>query len=234
MNPILDLSDRLSVLPILHANGDFALEVRRHLTVLQPDCIALPLPPSFAEPVEEGVEALPHISVAIQREITLEGAYNYVPIDPCQGVIAAVRTGMDMGIDRAYIDLEVGSYEESELLLPDPYALKEVSLERFVAAMVPALTAPLDGSQRLARIRRMAYELHLLELEYERVVLVCSVADWPWIRQAFADRADYAQHERSITPPVCRPVAADCLYFALGELPHITHQYEHRRAEMVA
>ena len=234
MNPILDLSDRLSVLPILHANGDFALEVRRHLTVLQPDCIALPLPPSFVESVEEGVEALPHISVAIQREITLEGAYNYVPIDPCQGVIAAVRTGMDMGIDRAYIDLEVDSYEESELLLPDPYALKEIPLERFVAAMVPALTAPKDGGQRLARIRRMAYELHLLELEYERVVLVCSVADWPWVRQAFADRADYAQHERSITLPVCRPVAADCLYFALGELPHITHQYEHRRAEMVA
>ena len=102
MNPILDLSDRLSVLPILHANGDFALEVRRHLTVLQPDCIALPLPPSFARTVEEGVEALPHISVAIQREITLEGAFNYVPIDPCQGVIAAVRTGMDMGIDRAH------------------------------------------------------------------------------------------------------------------------------------
>ena len=100
--------------------------------------------------------------------------------------------------------------------------------------MVPALTAPQDGGQRLARIRRIAYELHLLELEYERVVLVCSVADWPWIRQAFADRADYAQHERSITLPVCRPVAADCLYFTLGELPHITHQYEHRRAEMVA
>ena len=54
MNPILDLSDRLSVLPILHANGDFALEVRRHLTVLQPDCIALPLPPSFAEGPVEG------------------------------------------------------------------------------------------------------------------------------------------------------------------------------------
>ena len=80
----------------------------------------------------------------------------------------------------------------------------------------------------------MAYELHLLELEHERIVLVCSVADWPWIRKAYSDRARYTQHERSITLPVCRPLAADCLYFALGELPHITHQYEHRRAEMLA
>ena len=234
MNSVLDLSERLSVLPILHGSGDFALQVRRHLTNWSPDCVALPLPPSFAEPVEQGVNRLPQISVAIQREISIEGAYNYVPIDPCQGVISAVRTAMDLGTHRAYVDLEVGSYEENELVLPDPYALKEVSLERFVAAMVPALTAPNDGDQRLTRIRRMAYELHLLELEHDRIVLVCSVADWPWIRQAYSDRAQYTQHERSITLPVCRPLAADCLYFALGELPHVTHQYEHRRAEMLA
>lgn len=234
MNSVLDLSERLSVLPILHGSGDFALQVRRHLTNWSPDCVALPLPPSFAEPVEQGVNRLPQISVAIQREISIEGAYNYVPIDPCQGVISAVRTAMDLGTHRAYVDLEVGSYEENELVLPDPYALKEVSLERFVAAMVPALTAPNDGGQRLARIRRMAYELHLLELEHDRIVLVCSVADWPWIRQAYSDRARYTKHERSITLPVCRPLAADCLYFALGELPHVTHQYEHRRAEMLA
>ncbi|MEC8646171.1 MAG: hypothetical protein VXY00_04265 [Candidatus Latescibacterota bacterium] len=234
MNSVLDLSERLSVLPILHGSGDFALQVRRHLVNWSPDCVALPLPPSFAEPVEQGVNRLPQISVAIQREISIEGAYNYVPIDPCQGVISAVRTAMDLGTHRAYVDLEVGSYEENELVLPDPYALKEVSLERFVAAMVPALTAPNDGDQRLARIRRMAYELHLLELEHDRIVLVCSVADWPWIRQAYSDRARYTKHERSITLPVCRPLAADCLYFALGELPHVTHQYEHRRAEMLA
>ena len=234
MNSVLDLSERLSVLPILYGSGDFALQVRRHLTNWSPDCVALPLPPSFAEPVEQGVGRLPQISVVIQREISIEGAYNYVPIDPCQGVISAVRTAMDLGAHRAYVDLEVGSYEENDLVLPDPYALKEVSLERFVAAMVPVLTAPKDGDQRLARVRRMAYELHLLELEHERIVLVCSVSDWPWIRKAYFDRIRYTQHERSITLPVCRPLVADCLYFALGELPHITHQYEYRRAEMLA
>ena len=118
MNSVLDLSERLSVLPILHGSGDFALQVRRHLMNWSPDCVALPLPPSFAEPVEQGVNRLPQISVAIQREISIEGAYNYVPIDPCQGVISAVRTAMDLGTHRAYVDLEVGSYEENELVLP--------------------------------------------------------------------------------------------------------------------
>ena len=101
-------------------------------------------------------------------EIFIEGAYNYVPIDPCQGVSA--DTAMDLGT-RAYVDLEVGSYEENELALPIP--AKRCFAQRF-SAMVPALTAPNDGDQRLARIRRMAHEPHLLELEHDRIVLVCS------------------------------------------------------------
>jgi hypothetical protein len=201
---------------------------------MRPDCVAVPLPPSFADAVELGVERLPQVSAVVQREVTLEGEYNYVPIDPCQGVIADVRTAIDLDVDRAFVDLEVESYEEQGLVLPDPYALKEVALEKFLAALLPALPPPLPGGQRQERIRRMAYELHRLELEYERVVFVCSVADWPWLRQAYAARAPYIEHQRTGTLPECRKVAADCLYFALGELPYITHLYEYRRAEMVA
>ncbi|MFT5087254.1 MAG: hypothetical protein ACI906_002017 [Candidatus Latescibacterota bacterium] len=234
MNPVLDLSERLSVLPIIYGSGDFAIEVRRRLLSMRPDCVAVALPASFADAVESGIERLPVISAVVQREITLESEYNYVPIDPCQGIIAAVRTAMDMEVDRAFIDLEVESYEEQELVLPDPYALKEVAFEKFLAALLPALPPPLMGEQRQERIRRMAYELHRLELEYERVAFVCSVADWPWVRQAYAERAPYIDHQRTGTLPECRRVAADCLYFALGELPYITHLYEYRRAEMVA
>ncbi len=231
---ILDLSPQLSVLPIVYGSGDFALEVRRRLEHLRPDCVAVALPPSFAAALEEGVERLPQVSVVIQRELTLESEYNYVPIDPCQGVIAAVRTAMEMGAERAYVDLEVEAYEEQGLVLPDPYALKEVALEKFSAALLPALPSPEDGGQRQQRICRMAYELHRLELEYERVVFVCSVVDWPWVRQAYTQRASYVQHLRTGSLPECRRVAEDGLYFALAELPYITYLYEHRRAEMVA
>ncbi len=234
MNPVLDLSERLAVLPILYGSGDFAIEVRRRLLSLRPDCVAVALPPSFADAVERGVEQLPIISVALQREVTLEGDYSFVPIDPCQGIIAALRTAFDLGADRAFVDLEVEAYEEQGLVLPDPYALKDVVFERFLAALLPALPPPSDGGQQQKRIRRMAYELHCLEMEYERIVFVCSATDWPWIRQAYQQRADYVQHQRGGSLPERRRVAADSLYFMLGELPYLTHMYEHRRAEMVA
>ena len=71
MNPVLDLSPRLSALPIIYGSGDFALETRRRLLAMAPDCVAVALPPSFADPVEEGVSRLPQISLALQREISL-------------------------------------------------------------------------------------------------------------------------------------------------------------------
>ena len=124
MNGVLDLSPSLSVLPIIYGSGDFALEVRRRLQQLDYDCLAVALPPSFASEVEKGVEYLPQVSVVLQPEATVEGTYSYVPIDPCQGIIAAIREAMEKGVERAYVDLETGVYEEQELILPDPYCQK--------------------------------------------------------------------------------------------------------------
>ena len=234
MNRVLDLSPRLSVLPLVHGSGDFALEVRRRLRQLEGDCVAVALPPSFADEIERGVERLPQISVVVQPEATPEGSYNFVPVDPCQGVIAAIREAMERGIDRAYVDLEVGVYEEHSLVLPDSYALKEVALEKFLASLLPALPAPVPGGQRQDRVRRMAYELHRLELEYERTVFVCSATDWPWIRQAYQARAPYPPHHPAPGMPQLQRVAEEYLYFVLGELPYITYLYEYRRAELMA
>jgi len=234
MNDVLDLSPHLTVLPIVYGSADFALEVRRRLRREPFDCLAIPLPPSFSDPVEQGVEMLPQISSVLQREISLDGEINYAPIDPCQGVIAGIREAMERGVERAYVDLEVAAYEETGLALPDPYALKEVMLEKFLAALLPALLAPEEGSQRQSRIRRMAYELHRLELEYERVVFVCSVEDWPWIRQAYRMREKYEDHNSTIGMPRLQRIGENSLYFVLGELPYITYLYEHRRAELMA
>ena len=162
MNSLLELSPRLWVLPVVYGSGDFALEVRRRLRDQPCDCVALALPPSFASAVERGVELLPQISVALQPEPDFEGGYTLVPIDPCQGVIAALRHALEQGIERAWVDLEVAEYEVPQVPLPDPYALKQLSLEKYLAALLPSLPAPAEQSQRLDRIRYMAYQLHCL------------------------------------------------------------------------
>ena len=97
----LTISPRIRVMPIIHGSGDFAIQVREELLNRPYECVAVPLPPSFQDEVEAAVEQLPAISVVVQVDAETddddaerEMGFSYVPIDPCQGVIAALRTAI--------------------------------------------------------------------------------------------------------------------------------------------
>ena len=129
--------------------------------------------------------------------------------------------------------LNVETFQQDTSAYPDPYALKTVSLEKFDAALVPGLPRPVPDSQREDRIRWMAHQLHLLELEHSNILFVCSVMDWPWIRDAYKRRDQPPEEKGPVWPAETYYVAENCLLFVTGELPFITHLYEHRRAEML-
>src|SRR5258708_5328723 len=93
----LRISPRIRVLPIIHGSGNYAIRVREELLSRSFDCLAVPLPPSFQEDVEAAIERLPAISVVAQLDADpddSEHGFSYVPIDPCQGVIAGLRVAM--------------------------------------------------------------------------------------------------------------------------------------------
>jgi len=267
MHRFLKLSDRITVLPVIHGSGDFAVEVRRVMLTGQWDCLAVPLPESFREDVEQGIESLPIISAAVQEETTEQfdparewqpGAdddeddddrprsFSYVPIDPCQPVIAALRIAMQEHLPRAYVDLEVEQFESRGAVLPDPYALKRLPVERFAAGLLPGI-GPLPEGQPRDRVAMMASRLIELEQRFERILFVCSILDWPWIKAAYdfltatpdgaeasqpeALRFDKPEHE-SVEPTSLYAVNESTLLFLLGELPFVTALYERARAEL--
>src|SRR5512135_1670788 len=103
----LTIGPRIRVMPIIHGSGDFAVRVREELLSRPYDCVAVPLPPSFQDDVEEAIERLPTISVVARPDAGLDDpapGFSYVPIDPCQGVIAALRTAIGERIRREFID----------------------------------------------------------------------------------------------------------------------------------
>ena len=107
-----------------------------------------------------------------------------MPIDPCQGVIAALRTARGERIAREFIDLETPRFVAVTGSFPDPYALKRVSPRLFSAALLYAIPRPIPG-QSVDRINWMASRLRELESHYKSILLVCSILDWPWIREAY-------------------------------------------------
>ncbi len=119
----LRIGPRVRVLPIIHGSGDFAIRVREELLNRSYDCVAVPLPPSFQDDVEAAIERLPEISVVAQLDADPEDAtvgFSYVPIDPCQGVIAALRVAVGERMPRAFIDMETPRFESrTGVSIPD-------------------------------------------------------------------------------------------------------------------
>lgn len=249
---VLNIGSCITALPIIHGSGDFALEVRRMMLEGDYDCVAVPLPPSFQGDIETAIEMLPRPTVVLQRETPrfetewtpelnqfdadddlddIDISCSYVPIDPCQGVIAALRVAIGEHLPRHFIDLETTPFFPYSDVLPDAYALKQVSIERFAAAVLPTLRRP-DDDQRTSRIVHMAARLRQLETRYQSILFVCSVLDWPWIREAYVEQRPSTTDDDYISEPETYEVEPHTLMFMLGELPFITGLYERARAEL--
>jgi hypothetical protein len=252
VSEVLKLGRNITLFPVIHGSGDFSVEVRRMMLTQKFDCVAVPLPPSFQQAVEEAVERLPIVSVVLQREpmtafsgtqtdfTTGEEKDNeqelptasYVPIDPCQPVIAALRIARQERMTRAFIDIETDHYIPREAMLPDPYALKRVRPEQFAAAVLPALRPPEDEDE-IRRIHWMANELYRLSARHQSILCLCNVIDWPWLRDAFNSVVERPEvPEWSETPVETLAVVPRTLTFMLGELPFITGLYEQARMEL--
>jgi hypothetical protein len=247
----LKISPRISVLPVIHGSGDCALEVRRRMLEAEFDCLAVPLPPSFQRDVERAIEHLPAITVVTQPEPQgftgaewnpdrdaddegsddLPAAVSYVPIDPCQPVIAALRIALQENLPRAFIDLETAVFEPRSTVLPDPYALKQVSLDKFAAAVLPAIPR-LPPGQSVDRVVTMAANLRRLESRFRSILLIVSILDWPWIKDAYFSEAPVQAEDDAVEETAIQAVDPRTLLFVLGELPFITGLYERARRDL--
>lgn len=230
MSDVFTLSDRIQLLPVIHGSGSFTREIRQRILSSGCDCMAVCLPPEFQTSVESGIDNLPDIGVSCLEESG--DTLSYVPIDPCQPVIMGLRVAMQEGIARRYIDLSVPVYEPRRFSFPDPFALRTLSFEKFCVGLLPAIKRPAAESQHDKRARWMAYQLHALEMDHRHILLICSLLDWPWIKEAYDERLAYPQPEKPASPPHLYSIDKSTLFFALSEFPYITYLYEKNRQDL--
>ena len=266
----LQVDETLTLLPVVHGNASYAVALRRFLLDHSFDCIAIPLPHSFRSSVIAGVEQLPTPSAVVQvstsnshaedseeADDSAEGIGNtpgddrdvgnrfatYVPIDPCQAVIAAIRFGISDRTPLHFIDQECEDFDPDSSVFPDAFALRETSIERFCAATLPAIPVP-QSQQRVARLAFMANRLNELKRKYSNIVCLCDLQDWPWLREAITSSTSHAESTEppefssnefsSDDVPPAENYAVDprTLLFFLGEIPFITGLYENARQSL--
>ena len=191
---MFDLSANLRLFPVLHGSGDYAALAREEVLSRRWKTLAVALPPCVEEEVADAIELFPAARAVLVREPSdldflnpdAEGPRSaaFVPVEPTQAVIAALRTARQERIAWAFIDLEVERFESRGGIYPDAYALKRgVSPALFAAAVLPSLGPPPSGQAR-ARAAHMAARLKALEAQGPTLFL-CSFREWPWVRQAY-------------------------------------------------
>ena len=166
----------------------------------------------------------------MQEEET--GQVNYVPIDPCQPLIMGLRIAKQEGISSKFIDWSCDNYEIRKVDFPDTYALRHMSYEKFCATLLLTIKRPTDGSIHDKRVRWMAYQLHKLEMDFKQITVICSILDWPWIKEAYDEKKPYETIRSHIQIPNLFEVNKETLFFALTEFPYITYLYEKYRQEI--
>ena len=157
---------------------------------------------------------------------------NYVPIDPSQPFIIGLRIAMQEGISRHFIDWSTESYEKRSVDFPDSFSLSKLSYEKYISTLLLTLKRPEDKTLHFWRARWIAYQLHQLELENSHIICLCSILDWPWIKEAYDERMPVNKPVKAEGLPSLQGVDEQTLFFALTELPYVTYLYEKQRQEL--
>lgn len=245
----LKISPRITCLPVVHGSGAYALAVRKWLLEHPCDCLAVALPESFRYSVLDAISALPNPALVLQRPLpgyrtewqSDAGASNdpagtnwsYVPIDPCQPMIMALRVAMGEHWDIEFCDLETNEFTPLVASLPDPYALKTVAIERFATAVLPSIGRP-SPAQVSQRLQYMAQRLKSLEKSFRHIVVIISILEWPWLKEAYSEPSEQVLEHDCVEVPTTYAVNPNSLLFMLGELPFLSGLYEQARAQLEA
>ncbi|MEZ6046790.1 MAG: hypothetical protein R3C11_14670 [Planctomycetaceae bacterium] len=68
-----------------------------------------------------------------------------------------------------------------------------------------------------------------LEQNFDSILFVCSLLEWPAIRQVYREQTDSEHEDDYVEEPERYRLSPKSAYFMLGEMPFVTGLYEQRR-----
>ena len=99
---------RFTYLPVVPGRLEFAIEVRQAILRDRPQVIALELPITLQQQFLRAVARLPEISVIVYPDENDPERAIYVPVEPADPFVEAIRTANETGADVVFADPESG------------------------------------------------------------------------------------------------------------------------------
>ena len=163
--------------PILHNRMEFAIEVRRQFEEFKPDHVAVEYPDTLGNKILQGVKRLPLLSVVYYED--KDGAFVYLPLEPTDGQIEAVRIAILKKIPIHFIDRDMSAYPLDHTPMPDPYAVKRIGHFMYSQAYGKVYQTDASCPEDTLREKTMAYHLQRLNRKGERILFVGGLSHLP-------------------------------------------------------
>lgn len=154
------------MLPLVHDRLDFAVVVRAALDALDPAAVAVELPTPLAAAAERAVARLPKVSLLVSEEPGEDAlVWAVAPGDP---LAEALRWAVERGRRCFFVDPDVRYVERHPDPVPDPYALWDVGIERFLSLLEDHAGRRPAGDADRIREAGMAYHAGRARAELDR------------------------------------------------------------------
>jgi hypothetical protein len=126
---------RFTYFPVVPGRLEFALEVRKAILRDRPQVVAVELPLALESAWTAAVARLPEISVVFYPdERGGEDEAVYIPVEPGDPFTEAIRSAREVNAEVVFADPEAGARPHLKDLYPDPYAIRQIGLERYIEA----------------------------------------------------------------------------------------------------
>jgi hypothetical protein len=137
--------DGVRIVPVVHGRVEFACEVRRQFFDFAPTAVAVELPETLQEPVLRAVRKLPFISIV--HYVNTRGEPAYLPVEPTDAGIEAVRLALESGLEVRLADRDTDHVELVQEHLPDPYALTRIGAAAYCRRVLKHRPRPGPGAE---------------------------------------------------------------------------------------
>jgi hypothetical protein len=162
------------VMPVLHGRMEYADLVRRAISEGVADAVAVELPDTLTDPVLAAADRLPQLSILLYEDE--EGTPVYLPIEPAEATVEAVRSAREAGLPVRLVDLDVDYPIRDVQRFPDTYALMRIGPAAYHDAWLEARSESDVSDQDRRREAAMAHRVQIMLTRHERVLVVCGMA----------------------------------------------------------
>ena len=136
-DPLTSLTrGRFTYFPVAPGRSEFAALVREKILKLNPQVVAVELPRAIEGATMRAIQRLPEMSVVMFPEPLTnaldEDSMIYIPIEPADPFVEALRTSVAIGIESLFIEPSLGQRPHVADSYPDPYSMHAIGHRNYV------------------------------------------------------------------------------------------------------